>query len=130
MNLIAYIAYSTATGAVVVANGGAAAMNASAVWTATGISHVRIGPPGPLTAANTPANDANSAWGLDVGNCFPIVTVVGAPALGVTYQLIRTNSTTWQIRTFAVASTGPVVIAASDLVSIVFAMYSVQALTT
>jgi len=90
--LIAYANYSTVGGAGIVA--GFTAVNCSLFKNvAAGSVNIRVGTPGPLTLANTPAN-LSTEWSRSVGNLFAIVTV-GTAALAAT--LTQVNDTTYQI---------------------------------
>jgi len=90
--LIAYMSYSTVSGLLVVSG----SRNCSAFLNPpapVGSVNIRIGTPGPLTAANTPAN-LTTEWSRAIGNLLPIVTV--GTALRVA-TLTQVNDTTYQI---------------------------------
>ena len=91
--LIAFASYSTIGGAGVIA--GSAVRNCSLFWNTPtlGSVNIRVGTPGPLALANTPANLATE-WSRGIGNLLPIVTS-GTAAVSLT--LTQVNDTTYQI---------------------------------
>lgn len=97
--LIAFASYTTVGGAIAA---GAVTRNCSMFYNGVGDVFVRVGTPGPLTAANTPAG-VNTEWSRAITNLLPIV-VVGTAGNIVT--VAQTNSTTYDILAFAVLAGG------------------------
>jgi hypothetical protein len=88
--LIAYASYTTVGGAI---QAGFTARNCSLFYNNAGSVNIRVGTPGPLTAANTPANLATE-FSRAIGNLVPVVTVgTAARAASIT----QVNDTTYQI---------------------------------
>lgn len=95
--LIAYMLYSTATGALVVSG----ARNCSGFRNGVGDVTIRVGTPGPLTAINTPAS-TSTEWSRAAQNVLPIVTPRGAGFIDVV--IAQTDDTTYRITTWNAAA--------------------------
>jgi hypothetical protein len=96
--LIAFMNYSTVTGALVVTS----ARNCSGFYNGVGSVNIRVGTPGPLTAANTPANLATE-FSRAIGNLLPVIRV-GTAATAAT--ITQVNDTTYQILQTDLAAPG------------------------
>lgn len=92
--LIAFARYTTLGGSIVIVGATAAVTrNCSLFYNNTGSVNIRVGTPGPITAANTPAN-LTTEWSRAIGNLLPIATS-GTALRGLT--LTQVNDTTYQI---------------------------------
>jgi len=101
--LIAYMQYTTVGGApvnnIIIPTG---SRNCSAVYIGVGSVQIRVGYPGPITAANTPAG-VTTEWSRNISNLLPIVTV-GTALTAAT--LTQVNGTTYAILTTDMAAPG------------------------
>ena len=111
IKLIAYMSYSTLTGALVVSG----SRNCSGFYNVVGDVRIRVGPPGPLSNVNTPAG-VTTEWSRAITNLLPCVVCGTALRMATVAQ---GNDTTYTILTFN-SSTG----AAADS-AVWFALYQI-----